>query len=676
MVTCTADIGEAKDIEEVTDRALRNGATAAYAVDARRLFVEEFCFPTLAASAMYEGAYPLATALARPLIAKILVDVARDEGAEAIAHGCTGKGNDQVRFDVATAALAPELEVVAPVRDWDMGRPQEIDYAREHGIEIPVTQESPYSVDANLWGRSVEAGPLEDPWREPAEEVFAWTAEPSGAPAEGAVVTLVFERGIPTALDGERLAGEELVTRLNALAGAHGVGRIDHVENRLVGIKSREVYEAPAATVLHAAHTALETLTLGRDVFQLKRQLAGEWARLVYDGLWFGQLRSALAAFVRITQEPVSGEVRLRLRRGTVTVDRSARPRIPLPRGARHLRPPPGRVRPLGGAGIHRDLRAVAAHPGAHPAGVAGHRSPAPGAPGQAALMPRPSMPSPRRAPTKVWEGRLGSGTDRRVEEYTSSLDFDRRLYAEDIEGSLAHALMLREVGLLTAQDHRAIAAGLRTVRRELERGEFVADPADEDVHTAVERRLHELAGPVAGRLHTARSRNDQVATDLRLWCRRRVAELMLGCAGLQEALIRRARDHRAPRFPATPTPSVPRWSRWLTTSSPMSRRCSATSSGWRARAGAPTLCPSEAAPWPAPPCPSTEGWCSASWASPPSAPTASTPSPTGTSRSSWSSPAPCSWSTSPASLRSWCSGPPPSSGSPSCPTPTPPAPR
>ena len=320
VVTCTADIGEAKDVDEVTERALRNGAAAAYAVDARRLFVEEFCFPTLAASAMYEGAYPLATALARPLIAKILVDVARDEGAEAVAHGCTGKGNDQVRFDVATAALAPDLQVVAPVRDWEMGRPQEIDYAREHGIEIPVTQESPYSVDANIWGRSVEAGPLEDPWREPPPEVYAWTADPATAPGDGGLLSLTFEHGVPVALDGERLAGDLLVTRLNALAGAHGVGRIDHLENRLVGIKSREIYEAPAAIVLHAAHTALETLTLGRDVFQLKRQLADDWARLVYDGLWFGQLRSALAAFVAVTQEPVSGEVRVRLRRGTVAV--------------------------------------------------------------------------------------------------------------------------------------------------------------------------------------------------------------------------------------------------------------------------------------------------------------------------------------------------------------------
>jgi argininosuccinate synthase len=221
---------------------------------------------------------------------------------------------------VATAALAPELEVVAPVRDWDMGRPQEIEYAREHGIEVPVTAESPYSVDANLWGRSIECGPLEDPWREPPDEVFAWTADPASSPAAGTQVTIGFRRGLPVSLDGETLRGDILVSRLNQLAGRHGVGRIDHVENRLVGIKSREIYEAPAAVTLHAAHAALETLTLGRDVLQLKRRLSDDWGRLVYDGLWYGHLRASLAGFVTATQEPVSGEVRLRLCQGAATV--------------------------------------------------------------------------------------------------------------------------------------------------------------------------------------------------------------------------------------------------------------------------------------------------------------------------------------------------------------------
>jgi argininosuccinate synthase len=321
VVTLTADLGgEGRDADTVTERALRAGAIAAHVVDARRVFVEHFVFPTLSAGALYEGVYPLATALARPLIAKLLVDVAREEGAVAVAHGCTGKGNDQVRFDVATAALAPELEVVAPVRDWDMGRPQEIAYAAAHGIDVPVTVDSPYSVDANLWGRSVECGPLEDPWAEPPPDVYEWTADPATAPSAGDELTIAFERGVPVSVDGQRVAAEELVLRLNTVGGRNGVGRIDHVENRLVGIKSREVYEAPAAVILHRAHAALETVALPRDVAHLKRQLSNEWARLVYDGLWFAALRNALAAFVASTQEHVSGEVRVRCRRGEVSV--------------------------------------------------------------------------------------------------------------------------------------------------------------------------------------------------------------------------------------------------------------------------------------------------------------------------------------------------------------------
>ncbi len=320
VVTLTADLGESagRDMETVVARALKTGALAAHVVDAKRLFVESFAFPSLQAGALYEGVYPLATALARPLIAKLLVDVAREEGAVAVAHGCTGKGNDQVRFDVAVGALAPELKVEAPVRDWDMGRPQEIEYAATHGIEIPVTQENPYSVDANLWGRSIEAGVLEDPWIEPPADVYKWTADPETAPAGGVSVLVGFERGVPISLDGERLAADILVDKLNVLAGAHGVGRIDLVENRLVGIKSREIYEAPAALALFAAHQALESLTLTRDVTRVKRVLAEEWSRLVYDGLWFGHLRSALWEFVAATQAPVTGEVRLRLQRGRV----------------------------------------------------------------------------------------------------------------------------------------------------------------------------------------------------------------------------------------------------------------------------------------------------------------------------------------------------------------------
>ncbi len=319
VITLTADLGESKDVDAVAARALRTGAVSAHVADARRVFIDAFCYPTLAAGAMYEGVYPLATALARPLIAKLLVDVAREEGASAVAHGCTGKGNDQVRFDVAVGALAPELRVVTPVRDWDMGRPQELEYAAEHGVEVPVTKASPYSVDANLWGRSIECGVLEDPWFEPPDEVYAWTAH-RHAQAAGDVVEIGFEHGVPVSLDGRRLPGDQLVADLNAAAGARGIGRIDHVENRLVGIKSREVYEAPAAITLHAAHHALESLTVTRDVARFQRIVADEWARLVYDGLWFSALRTALDAFVQETQTHVTGVVRMRLEGGEARV--------------------------------------------------------------------------------------------------------------------------------------------------------------------------------------------------------------------------------------------------------------------------------------------------------------------------------------------------------------------
>jgi len=319
VVALTADLGEAKDVDAIATRALHTGAIAAHVVDARRVFIDEFCHPTLAAGALYQGVYPLATALARPLIARLLVDTARQEGATAVAHGCTGKGNDQVRFDVAVGALAPEMQVIAPVRDWHMGRPQELEYAAEHGIEVPVTRESPYSVDANLWGRSVECGVLEDPWEEPPADVYEWTVAANGE-TSAQDIEIAFEHGRPVSLDGAVLQPEVLVEQLNAIAGSRGVGRIDLVEDRLVGIKSREVYEAPAAVTLHAAHAALESLTLPRDVAAFKRVVADEWARLVYDGLWYGALRTALDEFVRATQRHVSGQVRVRLATGRASV--------------------------------------------------------------------------------------------------------------------------------------------------------------------------------------------------------------------------------------------------------------------------------------------------------------------------------------------------------------------
>ncbi|MCL4465958.1 MAG: argininosuccinate synthase [Chloroflexi bacterium] len=321
VITLTIDLGaNDRDLGAIQAKAVSLGAKKAIQVDARSLFVNYFIFPALQAGAIYEEAYPLATALGRPLIAKLLVDVAREEGAVAVAHGSTGKGNDQVRFDVSVGALAPELKVIAPVREWGMSREEEIEYAREHDIPVPVTVASPYSTDVNLWGRSIECGVLEDPWNEPPAEVYEWTTGPAEAPAEPQYVEIGFEHGVPVSLGGEPLDGVSLIAKLNELGGAHGVGRIDHVENRLVGIKSREIYEAPAAMILHAAHRAMEGLTLTKDQARFKAKVATEYADLIYNGLWFSSLHQDLAAYVASSERHVGGVVRVRLHKGTCQV--------------------------------------------------------------------------------------------------------------------------------------------------------------------------------------------------------------------------------------------------------------------------------------------------------------------------------------------------------------------
>jgi argininosuccinate synthase len=320
VVTLTIDVGNERDIAASAERALTIGAEKSLTIDARGEFLEHFVWPALQANALYEGAYPLATALARPLIAKLLVETARQEGAVAVAHGCTGKGNDQVRFDVAIHTLAPHLKIIAPVREWSMTRDAEIEYAQAHGIPVAATSASPYSVDMNLWGRSVECGVLEDPWAEPPADVWEWTSPSYGVETDEREVTVTFEHGVPVALDGETFDAVEIVQRLNSLAGAHGVGRIDHVENRLVGIKSREVYEAPAAVTLLMAHQALEGLTLSRDQARVKALFADEYARLVYNGQWYSALHADLLGYIRSTQRFVSGEARLKLWQGTCRV--------------------------------------------------------------------------------------------------------------------------------------------------------------------------------------------------------------------------------------------------------------------------------------------------------------------------------------------------------------------
>jgi argininosuccinate synthase len=320
VATLTMDLGGKVDLEAARLRALTIGATRADVIDVRDEFIAEYVWPALQAGALYEGVYPLATALGRPLITKHLVRIAQEENAFAIAHGCTGKGNDQVRFDVSAAALAPDLKVVAPAREWNMTRDEEIAYARARDIPLDLNKRSSYSVDENLWGRSIEAGDLEDPWVTPPEEAYAWTVAAAAAPGEALEIEIGFERGVPVSLDGTTLGGAALVERMNDTAGAHGVGRIDHVENRLVGIKSRELYEAPAAVVLHQAHRSLESMCLTKEQSRFKERLGAEYADMVYNGLWFSAHRRDLDAYVRSSQTHVSGSVRIRLFKGTSTV--------------------------------------------------------------------------------------------------------------------------------------------------------------------------------------------------------------------------------------------------------------------------------------------------------------------------------------------------------------------
>ncbi|MEC5423984.1 argininosuccinate synthase [Virgibacillus sp. C22-A2] len=320
VIAVALDVGEGKDLEFVKNKALDVGAIKSYVIDAKALYSNEYVLPALQSNLLYEGKYPLISALSRPLIAKVLVDIAEKEGATAVSHGCTGKGNDQVRFDVAFTALNPDLKIVAPVREWAMSRDEEIAYAEEHGIPVPVDVNNPFSIDQNLWGRSNECGVLEDPWEEAPKEAYELTTDPVNAPDKPQVIQIAFEKGKPVALDGESLPLEELILKLNTIAGEHGVGRIDHVENRLVGIKSREIYEAPAAVTLIAAHQELEALTLPREVAQFKPIVEQKFAQTVYDGLWYSPLTDALKAFIEQTQENVTGIVKVKLYKGSAQV--------------------------------------------------------------------------------------------------------------------------------------------------------------------------------------------------------------------------------------------------------------------------------------------------------------------------------------------------------------------
>ncbi|GGI07508.1 argininosuccinate synthase [Egicoccus halophilus] len=322
VVACAVDVGQGvDDLDEIRQRGLDCGAVESVVVDARDEFATEFIQPALKANAMYMGKYPLVSALSRPLIVKHLVRVARETGAAGVAHGCTGKGNDQVRFEVGTMCLAPDLDTIAPIREWGLTRDAAIDWANERGIPIPVkSKSSPYSIDENAWGRTAECGILEDPWAAPPEDVFERTVSVKDAPDAPEELVVAFEHGVPVTLDGERLPLAELVAQLDARAGAHGVGRIDMIEDRLVGIKSREIYECPGAIALLTAHRDLEDLCLEQELAEHKRSEEGRYAQLIYNGLWWGPLKKALDAFMDEANRYVNGEVRLELFKGHATV--------------------------------------------------------------------------------------------------------------------------------------------------------------------------------------------------------------------------------------------------------------------------------------------------------------------------------------------------------------------
>lgn len=321
VIACCLDVGEGKNLDFVKEKALTVGASASYTIDAKEEFAKDFALIALQAHAYYEGKYPLISALSRPLIAKKLVEVARTEGASAIAHGCTGKGNDQVRFEVAIHALAPDLKVVAPVRDWKWSREEEINYAKEHDIPVPINLDNPFSIDQNLWGRSNECGVLENPWIAPPEEAYDLTTSLENTPDQADIIEITFDQGVPIALNGQNISLAELILTLNEIAGKHGVGRIDHIENRLVGIKSREVYECPAAVTLIAAHKELEDLTFVREIAHFKPVIEQKISEMIYNGLWFSPLTSALIAFLKTTQKFVNGTIRVKLFKGHAIVE-------------------------------------------------------------------------------------------------------------------------------------------------------------------------------------------------------------------------------------------------------------------------------------------------------------------------------------------------------------------
>ena len=553
VIAFCADLGQGEDLRAVKDKALAVGAAKVYVEDLRETFVKDYVFPMLRANAVYEGCYLLGTSIARPLIARRQIEIAQQEKAQAVSHGATGKGNDQVRFELTYTAINPDIVIIAPWREWSFqSRGELIRYARKHGIPVTATKAKPYSMDLNLFHVSYEGGILEDPWKAPPESIFRMTVSPERAPDKPQQIEIAFERGDPVAVNGRRLSPANLLDLLNRLGGRHGIGRVDLVENRYVGIKSRGVYETPGGTILHAAHRGIESLTMDREVLHLRDSLISRYAELVYYGYWFAPEREMLQTAHGRSPTP-------RERHGPAqAVQRELHGHGPairfvaLPGRSRDLRTGPG-VPPAGCRWVYP---AECLAPGDHQ--IPGDFAVTDHFPTKGASI---EMNSGKRAkggsrqttakgqprevvPTKAWTGRFTEPTHASVERFTSSLPFDRGLFEYDILGSLAHCQALEKAKILTRAEGRALTRGLEQVRDELREDRFPFADSDEDIHMAVERRLTELAGPVGGKLHTGRSRNDQVTLDLRLYLRDHLRTLEARLQDLQRAFLGQAREH------------------------------------------------------------------------------------------------------------------------------------
>ncbi len=558
VVAVVVDVGQELDRDVLQARAAAAGAELVI-VDARREFAVESCWPALQANALYEGKYPLVSSLARPLIAAKVIEVARSAGASVVAHGCTGKGNDQVRFETTFAALAPELEVMAPVRESAMSRDEARERAELWGIPL-ATVAKVYSVDENLWGRTVECGPIEDPWAAPPEDAFLLTADPTAAPDGPEEVVVGFVGGVPVKLNGTALDPVRLIAEITRIGGRHGFGRVDMIENRLVGIKSREVYEVPGALALIAAHRDLEDLTMERDLAHEKAAVERRWAELAYYGMWHSPLHASLRTFVASTQANVTGEVRLRFYKGSCSVAGRRSPAALYDLSLATYEAAGDRFDHRQAEGFIRlwslPVRTWAAKQGTAPAAIAGTVIEEPTAAPEPvfeapAVGPEPaleraasSVDDEHRAVRPVWAARLEGGLSGESLAFTRSLGFDRRLAPYDLRATAAHADALREAGLLDDADHEAIAHELAHMGDEVGNGTFPWDDGDEDVHSAIERVLTSRLGDAGARIHAGRSRNDLVATDLRLWTKDACEDVAAGIAGLAEALADQAEAH------------------------------------------------------------------------------------------------------------------------------------